>query len=108
MLRASMDHAREDIELRMYKEQQVEARRVIEAIDAALAQDGSELLNAEEFASIRQHRDNLESALQDATTDELKGLIKVLEAASEIYVARRMDSSVKQVLTGKQIDEVDV
>ena len=37
MLRASMEHAREDIELRMLKEQQVEAKRVIEAIDAALA-----------------------------------------------------------------------
>ena len=32
----------------------------------------------------------------------------VLEEASEFYVARRMDSSVKQALAGKQIDEVDV
>jgi len=108
MLRASMDHAREDIELRMHKEQQVEARRVIEAIDAAMAQDGAALLTGEESASIERHRDSLESALETAATKELKRLIKDLEEASEFYVARRMDSSVKQALAGKQIDEVDV
>jgi molecular chaperone HscA len=108
MLRASMDHAREDIELRMYKEQQVEARRVIEAIDAAMAQDGAALLTADESKSIVSHRDNLESSLETAATEELKRLIKSLEEASEFYVARRMDNSVKQALSGKQIDEVDV
>ena len=108
MLRASMDHAREDIELRMHKEQQVEARRVIEAIDAALAQDGATLLTAEESASIASRRDDLESVLETAATAELKRLIRNLEAASEFYVARRMNNSVKQALTGKQIDEVDV
>jgi molecular chaperone HscA len=108
MLRASMDHAREDIELRMHKEQQVEARRVVEAIDAALAQDGATLLTAEESANIVRHRDDLESVLETAATAELKRLIRNLEEASEFYVARRMNSSVKQALAGKQIDEVDV
>ena len=108
MLRASMDHAREDIELRMHKEQQVEARRVIEAIDAALAQDGEALLDAGEIAGLIEHRDRLEAELDSASTDELKKLIRALEDASEFYVARRMDSSVRQVLAGKQIDEVDV
>ena len=108
MLRASMDHAREDIELRMHKEQQVEARRVIEAIDAAMAQDGAALLTADESADIEKHRDSLESALETAAAEELKRLIRALEEASEFYVARRMDNSVKQALAGKQIDEVDV
>jgi molecular chaperone HscA len=108
MLRASMDHAREDIEIRMHKEQQVEARRVIEAIDAAMAQDGAVLLTADESAGIERHRDSLESALETADTEELKRLIGALEQASEFYVARRMDNSVKQALAGKQIDEVDV
>ncbi|MCP4335586.1 MAG: Fe-S protein assembly chaperone HscA [Gammaproteobacteria bacterium] len=108
MLRAAMDHAREDIELRMHKEQHVEACRVIEAIDAAMAQDSAALLTADESANIEKHRDSLESALDSAATEELKRLIRALEEASEFYVARRMDSSVKQALTGKQIDEVDV
>jgi molecular chaperone HscA len=108
MLRASMEHARGDIELRMHKEQQVEARRVIEAIDTALVNDGEQLLNPKERKQIVEHRDALYSALESATTEELKRLIRAVEEASEFYVARRMNQGVRQALTGKQIDEVDV
>jgi len=108
MLRASMEHARDDIELRMHKEQQVEASRVIEAIDAALVNDGEQLLNPQEHEQIVESRDVLAAALESATTEELKRLIRALEEASEFYVARRMNHSVQQALTGKQIDEVDV
>jgi len=108
MLRASTEHAREDIELRMLKEQQVEARRVIEALDAALAQDGDALLSAEERAGILLQRDALAAQLESAATEDLKRMIRSVEAASEFYVARRMNHGVQQALTGKQIDEVDV
>jgi len=108
MLRASMEHAREDIALRMLKEQQVEASRVIEAIDAALLSDGEQLLNLQEREQIIEARDVLAAVLETATTEELKRLIRDLEQASDFYVARRMNSSVQQALAGKQIDEVDV
>ena len=108
MLRASMEHASEDMQMRMHKEQQVEARRVIEAIDAALTQDGALLLDESEMTRIQQQRDALATAIETVSTDELKKLIKAVEQASEAYVARRMNASVKQVLAGKQIDEVDV
>ena len=108
MLRASMEHAREDVELRMLKEQQVEAKRVIEAIDAALAQDGEALLSKAEIVRINQHRDQLEVAIETGSTAELKQFIKAIESASEAYVAKRMNASVKAALAGKQIDEVDV
>jgi molecular chaperone HscA len=108
MLRASMDHAREDMEARMLKEQQVEAQRVIEAVDAALAADGDVLLDEKERATIMAPRDALAEALASASAEELKRLIKAIEKASEFYVARRMNSSVQKALSGKQIDEVDV
>jgi len=108
MLRASMEHAREDMDLRMQTEQQVEARRVIEAVDSALAQDGAQLLNADELTQIQQARDALMAEFETATAERLKSLIKALEQASETYVERRMNASVKQALTGKQIDEVEV
>jgi molecular chaperone HscA len=108
MLRASMEHAREDIELRMLREQQVESSRVIEAIDAALAVDGELLLSPQERAQIAQHRDALAAASKSASTEDLKRLIRAVEEASEFYVARRMNHSVHQALAGKQIDEVDV
>ena len=108
MLRASMDHAREDIEARMLREQQVEARRVIEAVDAALVEDGEALLSESELSAIRLKRNELEERLESASSDELKQLIKAVEQVSETYVARRMNASVRQALAGKQIDEVDV
>ncbi len=108
MLRASIVHAGKDIEHRMHKQQQVEARRVIEAINSALAEDGEVLLNPSEIARIVEHRDRLVAAIETAPTVELKQLIKAIEDASEFYVAKRMNASVTKVLTGKQIDEVDV
>ena len=108
MLLASTQYAREDIELRLLKEQQVEAQRVIEAINSALAEDGEQLLSAAERDIIIEHREALAAVLETATTAELKRLIKEVEAASEFYVARRMNHSVQQALAGKQIDEVDV
>jgi molecular chaperone HscA len=107
MLRASMEHAREDVDLRMLKEQQVEGQRVIEAIDAAMGQDGH-ILSTEERTRIVECRDLLEAELENANAEELKKLIAKLEKASESYVARRMDESVRKVLGGKQIDEVNL
>ncbi|MCZ6669361.1 MAG: Fe-S protein assembly chaperone HscA [Gammaproteobacteria bacterium] len=106
MLRESMDHAQDDVAARMLKEQQVEAKRVIEAIDAALIYDGDDLLSKTEISKIRQVRDQLEQDIEVACADRLKKLIKSMEQVSETYVARRMNTSVKAALAGKQIDEV--
>jgi molecular chaperone HscA len=106
MLRESMDHAQDDIAARMLKEQQVEARRVIEAIDAALVSDGDALLSKAEINDIRQVRGQLEQDMESACANRLKKSIKAMEKASETYVARRMNTSVKEALAGKQIDEV--
>ena len=108
MIRDSMDNAREDISARMLKEQQVEARRAIEAIDSALASDGDSLLSETEMAIIVEARNDLESIIDKACAEKLKKSIRVMEQVSETYVARRMNASVSQALTGKQIDEVEV
>jgi len=107
MLRASMDFAQEDIKLRMLKEQQVEAKRVIEALDTALASDGHSLLDEFEINEVLLHRNELEQQIESTTTDGLKKLIKAVEVASESYVAKRMNSSVVKALAGKKIDEVN-
>jgi molecular chaperone HscA len=108
MLRASMEFAKEAIELRMLKEQQVEAKRVIEAIDSALEADGDSLLDESELNNIFQHRNKLEQQIEPATSDSLKKLIKAVEVASESYVAKRMNSSVVKAFAGKKIDEVNL
>ncbi len=108
MLRASMEHAKEDVDARMLAEQQVEARRVIEAVDSALAEDGRELLSEQEYDAIVAARDALEQKIDSATADELKAAIKQVEATSEEFVARRMNASVRKALAGKTVDQVDV
>jgi molecular chaperone HscA len=107
MLRASMDFAQEDIESRMLKEQQVEAKRLIEALDNALASDGDSLLCETEIKDILFHRNQLEQQIESTASENLKKLIKAVEVASESYVAKRMNSSVVKALAGKQIEEVN-
>ena len=46
MLRDSMDYAADDMLARSLREQQVEADRVLEALDAAMAEDAEEMLEA--------------------------------------------------------------
>ena len=106
MLRESMDHAQDDVSERMLKEQQVEGRRVIEAIDAALSSDGEVLLSKTEIVKIREARDQLQRDIENASVGRLKKSIRSMEQVSETYVARRMNSSVKEALAGKQIDDI--
>lgn len=108
MLRDSMSHAKQDIEARMLAEQKVEAKRVIEAVDSALSQDGHQLLSDDEFERIVEARNNLQQLIESACADTLKKAIKQVEASSEEYVARRMNASVRKVLSGKNIDQVEV
>ena len=51
MLKESIEHVGDDVQARNLREQQVEAERLIEAVEAALAADGR-LLRAEERADI--------------------------------------------------------
>ena len=74
----------------------------------ALAEDGDMLLDAGERDRILASRGKLEAALDSVDADEIRSLIEDLEAASKVYVARRMDDSVRRALGGRQIDEVDI
>lgn len=105
MLRDFITYAKEDVEVRNLREQQVEADRVIEAIEAALAEDGALLTD--------QERTNIEKAIKklaDVHRGEDHRLIKqtihdVNELTTE-FAARRMDQSIKKALSGRSVDEI--
>jgi molecular chaperone HscA len=107
MLKDSMAHARDDMQARALREQQVEAERVIEAIEAALRTDGAELLNEQEMAHIESARDALRQARQGDDMEAIKQAIKAVEAASEEYVARRMNKSVQSMMAGHKVEEFE-
>ncbi|MGV6809094.1 MAG: Fe-S protein assembly chaperone HscA [bacterium] len=107
MLKASMAHAKDDMYLRQLREVQVEAQRVIEALDAALAKDGKALLSTEEMHGILAARTELltVSQCESGNIDRIEHAIKALEKHAEDYVARRMNASVKTMMAGHNVDE---
>ena len=108
MLKASMDHAEEDMVARSLREEQVEADRVVEALNSALAKDGNELLNEKELEEIINMRDVLIDARNVAdNAEQIKQAMKNVESVSEEYVARRMNSSVRSMMQGHKVEEFE-
>ena len=105
-LRESLDHAHEDMTLRMLREQQVDARRLLEVIDAALLADGEALLSQQEKDEILQHRKQLATLSEGEDANAIKQAIKALDAASAEFAARRMNAKIKTALTGHKLDEI--
>lgn len=105
MLRESIEHAEDDMHSRSLREQQVEADRVIEALDAALAVDGKQLLSETEQNKIMQARQSLLDVKQRDDIDAIENAIKQLEKTCEDYVARRMNSNIKIAMQGHSIEE---
>jgi len=105
MLRDSIEYAEDDMHSRSLREQQVEADRVLEALDSALAVDGEQLLSEDEISSIETARQALVEVKMTADIEKIKRSIKQLEAACEDYVARRMNTNIKTAMQGHSIEE---
>ena len=106
MLRSSMDHASEDMKIRALREQEVEANRVIEALDSAFETDADDLLSEAEKSEILAARDHLQETMcEHQNADAIKVAMKELEKVSEVYVARRMNVSVQHAMAGHKVDE---
>jgi molecular chaperone HscA len=105
MYRESMDLAGQDMQARRLREQQVEANRVIGALDSALQKDAHKFLNDDEKKHIAVSRSALLEALDGDCASAIKSSISALERASESYVARRMNASVDAAMAGHHIDE---
>ena len=108
MLQDSFSHAREDMQARALREQQVEADRMIEDLQAALEKDGSSLLDAEEFQCLEVAVAELQEVRANSTEHRvLARQIESVGKVSEEFAARRMDASIKSALAGQSIDDVE-
>ena len=105
MLKDSMVNAEQDMQVRMLKEQQVEASRVIESIQSALFAD-STLLSAIEVSEITSAISALKNISQTGNADEVEAAIETLNNSTATFAERRMDSSIKTALSGHSVDEV--
>lgn len=104
MLRDSIDHAEDDVGARMLREQQVEADRVLEALEAALADDG-ELLNTDERKELDLVAEKLSSISKNADLRVIKDAIAEVDKVAATFVARRMDGNIKKALAGHNVNE---
>jgi len=107
MLRESMDNAGEDMQKRVLQEQKVDANRVLEAIESALLSDGEEHLSSSERASIDERIGQVQSALDNHNRDAIKAAVAALEKASAQFVERRMNASVRKMMSGQGVDTID-
>jgi molecular chaperone HscA len=106
MISTSNNKAENDKNYRALKESIVEAERAIYAIEEALKVDSDDLLNETELDLINQAIDNLQDALLSKNIDTIKLANDNLEKTSEFYVERRMNNSIKSLITGKDINDI--
>ncbi len=105
MLRDSMKHAEDDMKARRLREQQVEADRVLEALQAAMQQDADSFLGSEERSAIEQAAGELAAARNGRDHRVIKAAIEKLESVSTVYVDRRMNASIRKAMAGHAVDE---
>ena len=105
MLAESMGAAEADMQARALRELQVEAKRLLEATQAALAAD-RDLLDEDEFAGIAGLMTALVERAGAGDGGALKAAIDRLASGTEEFAARRMDRSIRAALAGRRIDDV--
>ena len=106
MLSASMSHAKEDMQARMLREQQVEADRVLEALIAALTPDAKQLLSNDELTHLENTMLALANIAKGDDTQAIKDAIAKVDQASQDFAARRMDQSIQQALAGQSVNDI--
>ncbi|AOF15895.1 TPA: Fe-S protein assembly chaperone HscA [Yersinia enterocolitica] len=105
MIKDSMANAQSDIGARKLAEQQVEASRVLESLQGALAEDAA-LLSEQESSAIAQAMAALQQQMQGTDPHAIEAAIKALDAQTQDFAARRMDASIRRALAGHSVDEV--
>ena len=105
MLKDSMSNAKEDIQARMLKEQQVEAARVIESVQAALNADKA-LLTDDEINEIESALKTLANVSATSAAKDIEKQIDVVNKVTATFAEKRMDSSIRDALAGQSVDEV--
>ena len=107
MLKDGFSHAASDVQRRALREAQVEAQRLLEAIDAALQED-AHLLEAGERQRVDADIAKLNAVIDGEDKAAIDAAVHQLSHTTEEFAARRMDQSVKRALAGKKLEELDL
>ncbi|WP_313038970.1 Fe-S protein assembly chaperone HscA [Stutzerimonas nitrititolerans] len=107
MLEDSFHKAGEDKAARALREQIVDAQRLLEAVEAALAADGERLLDEEERLAIEIQMQALRELLDSQDGVAIERQIKRLSQITDAFAARRLDSTVKAALAGRRLNDIE-
>ena len=107
MLRDSFQHAGGDMQARALREQQVDAQRLLEAVQSALDVDGEDLLGEDERNAIAAVMDGLRNLAVGSDTAAIESQIKRLSQITDAFAARRMDATVRAALSGRRLNEIE-
>ncbi|MGB0223826.1 MULTISPECIES: Fe-S protein assembly chaperone HscA [unclassified Marinobacterium] len=107
MLTDSYQFAADDKERRALREQQVEADRLIVSLEAAIAEDGEQLLSDQERQDLLSEIDVLRSLRDGASSKAIESGVEHLAQVSDFFAARRMDQSIQKALQGQRVDQLD-
>jgi molecular chaperone HscA len=105
MLRDSFNHASDDAFRRALREAQVEAQRLLEAVQSALRED-AELLNESERAHVDACMARLQSVMIGDDRRAIDEAMDALGKGTAEFAARRMNRSVQRALAGKKVEEI--
>ena len=106
MLRASHEHAQDDMKIRALREAQLEGRQLLDALAAALAAD-ADLLDDRELARIETASSALRTALEGDDAGRIHELTEKLNHSTEQFATRRMDQQISKALRGASINQVE-
>ncbi|AWM60887.1 Fe-S protein assembly chaperone HscA [Stutzerimonas stutzeri] len=107
MLEDSFRKADEDRDARALREQLVDAQRLLEAVEAALAADGERLLSVEERLAIDSQMGELRGLLDSQDAVAIERQTKRLSQITDAFAARRLDSTVKAALAGRRLNDIE-
>ncbi len=105
MLEEGMSQSDYDAQQRMLREEQVNAKQLIESVQSALVSD-KDLLSETELAAIET---KLQETITVAASDDVNHIRKQIAEFSQLtdeFAARRMDRSIRRALAGKALDEL--
>lgn len=108
MLTESMQYAGADKDARALAEEQVEADRLLEAVQVALAADGLALLSEGERRDIDEAIAKLIAVrVASQSPAELSAAVKHLTEVTDEFAARRMDAGIRAALAGRNLQEIE-
>jgi len=107
MLSESFRTAESDMLARALREEQVEAMRLIDAVNNSLATDAN-LLSPQEQSDIQKELNQLRQLSANSNeVDELRKGISALSEVTEEFAARRMNANIRRALTGKNLNDIE-